>query len=56
MMAVLFFFVSIIIMVSAFVFPEYTTTYKQGQIDALSGKVIFELKDKSDGTREWVRK
>jgi hypothetical protein len=47
---------SITILVMIFVFSEHTTLYRQGQIDALSGKILFELKEKSDGTSEWVRK
>lgn len=37
-------------------YPEYTNLYKQGQIDALNGKVLFELKTKPDGTIRWERK
>ena len=37
-------------------FPEYTSLYKMGQIDALSGKIVFVLKDQPDGTRTWERK
>lgn len=36
--------------------PEYTRTYKQGQIDAINGKIIFELKTQEDGSVVWVRK
>ena len=56
MAIILSFFGSIAVIVFALLFPEHTSLYKQGQVDALSGKVLFELKDKSDGTREWVRK
>ena len=35
---------------------EYTKLYKQGQIDALSGKVVFELKKQGDNTVIWERK
>ena len=37
-------------------FEEHTKPYKQGQIDALSGKVLFELKKHSDGSVKWERK
>lgn len=37
-------------------FGEYTQLYKQGQIDALSGKVVFELKKQEDNTVIWERK
>lgn len=37
-------------------FTEYTISYKQGQIDAINGKIQFQLKDNPDGTREWVKK
>jgi hypothetical protein len=37
-------------------FQENTVAYKQGQVDAVSGKMLYELKDKPDGTREWERK
>jgi hypothetical protein len=36
--------------------PEYTDSYKQGQIDALSGKVIYELKTQPNGEKTWKRK
>ena len=39
-----------------FSFGEYTQLYKQGQIDALSGKVVFELKKQEDNTVIWERK
>jgi small basic protein len=39
-----------------FSFGEYTQLYKQGQIDALSGKVAFELKKQEDNTVIWERK
>ncbi len=39
-----------------FSFGEYTQLYKQGQIDALSGKVVFELKKQGDNTVIWERK
>lgn len=35
---------------------ENTVLYKQGQIDALTGKVKFELKTQTDGTKIWQRK
>jgi hypothetical protein len=37
-------------------FYKYTTLYKLGQIDALSGKVVFELKKQDDGSVQWERK
>lgn len=30
--------------------------YKQGQIDALTGNVKYELKTESDSTRIWIEK
>lgn len=30
--------------------------YKRGQIDAINGKIQWELKDQKDGTRTWVEK
>lgn len=30
-------------------------TYKEGQIDALTGDVKYELVEKEDMTKEWVR-
>lgn len=39
-----------------FSFGEYTQVYKQGQIDALSGKVLFELKKQEDNSIIWIRK
>lgn len=35
---------------------EYSKPYKQGQIDAINGKIIFDLKENPDGTTEWKRK
>jgi hypothetical protein len=35
------------------VFAEHSNAYKQGQIDALTGKVKVELKVKEDGSSEW---
>ena len=37
-------------------FPQYSVPYKRGQIDALNGKVLFELKQQPDGTTQWIRK
>jgi hypothetical protein len=34
---------------------DRTSFYKQGQIDALSGKVVFELKKQEDGSTKWQR-
>lgn len=44
-----------IVLVCTFV-PEITTPYKMGQVDALTGKVEYQLVDKPDGTRVWQRK
>jgi hypothetical protein len=40
----------------ALTFYDHTKQYKQGQVDALTGKVIFELKKHPDGTVTWERK
>ena len=32
------------------------TSYRQGQIDALTGTVKYELQTQSDSTRVWVEK
>lgn len=45
----------ILVILSSF-FCEYTAPYKQGQIDALSGKVLFELQPQPDGSTKWERK
>lgn len=37
-------------------FEDRTFMYKQGQIDALSGNVKFELKVQKNGETIWVRK
>jgi hypothetical protein len=37
-------------------FHDRTLLYKQGQIDALSGKIVYELKQQPDGSVTWVRK
>ena len=36
--------------------PGYYYGYKQGQIDALTGKVEYELRTKTDKTVVWVKK
>lgn len=35
---------------------EHSVIYKQGQVDALTGKVKFHLVENPDGTKEWKRK
>lgn len=37
-------------------YPEDTVTYKQGQIDAVNGKINYELVKQPDGTSTWKRK
>ena len=37
------------------VFKEHTAIYKQGQIDVMNGKVLFELKKAADGSTQWLR-
>ena len=37
------------------VFKENTAIYKQGQIDVMNGKVLFELKKAADGSTQWAR-
>lgn len=36
--------------------PHMTSLYKQGQVDALTGKVVYVLKTNPDKTVEWVLK
>lgn len=38
------------------IFPTHSGIYRQGQIDALSGKVHYELVKQSNGTVTWQRK
>lgn len=45
-----------LIVVSSEFFPEYTSSYRKGQIDALNGKIIVELKQQPDGSTKWERK
>jgi hypothetical protein len=45
----------LIVIVSEF-FPEYTSSYRQGQIDALNGKINVELKQQPDGSTKCERK
>lgn len=40
----------------SFAFPEYTKIYKQAQIDAINGKILFALKKQEDGSTVWERK
>jgi hypothetical protein len=37
-------------------FPKNTSSYRQGQIDALNGKIVVELKQQPDGSTKWERK
>jgi len=30
-------------------------SYKQGQIDAINGKIVYELRESSDGSKGWVK-
>lgn len=39
-----------------FINPERHNAYRKGQIDALSGKIHFELKKQEDGSIIWMRK
>lgn len=43
-------------MVTLLAFGVDTTLYKQGQIDAINGKIMYELKQQPDGTTAWERK
>jgi hypothetical protein len=45
-----------LVVVLAEFFPENTSPYRQGQIDALNGKIVVELKEQSDGSTKWERK
>lgn len=35
---------------------EMSSDYKQGQIDALTGKIKYELKKQPDGSTQWKEK
>lgn len=37
-------------------FASYSGGYRQGQIDALTGNVVYELVEHPDGTKTWERK
>jgi hypothetical protein len=45
-----------LIVIPAEFLPEYTSSYRKGQIDALNGKSVVELKKQSDGSTKWERK
>lgn len=45
-----------LIVIASELFPENTYIYRQGQIDALNGKIIVELKQQQDGSTKWERK
>jgi hypothetical protein len=45
-----------LIVIPAEFLPEYTSSYRKGQIDALNGKIVVELKKQSDGSTKWERK
>ena len=47
---------AILVVGLTFAFPEYTKIYKQAQIDAINGKILFELKKQEDGSVVWERK
>ena len=36
-------------------FSTHTRPYKEGQIDALNGKIKYELVEQSDGSIKWKR-
>ena len=36
-------------------FEEHTIAYKQGQVDAMNGKVLFELKSATGDSTQWMR-
>lgn len=46
----------IINIVIGYYIPEYTTLYKMGQVDAINGKIQYQLKTNPDNTREWIKK
>ena len=46
----------IIITVITIISDPYSEGYKQGQIDALTGTVHYELVTSPDSTRSWERK
>ena len=47
---------SILVVGLSLSFPEQTKIYKQAQIDAINGKILFELKKQEDGSVVWERK
>ncbi|MFA5453468.1 MAG: hypothetical protein WC248_07835 [Candidatus Methanomethylophilaceae archaeon] len=34
---------------------QYDDAYKQGQIDALTGKICYKLEQQQDGTTIWIK-
>lgn len=47
---------SFIFVILISIFPEKTSLYRQGQIDALNGVVHYELQTQPDGSKIWKRK
>lgn len=47
---------AIIFVILISIFPEKTSLYRQGQIDALNGVVHYELQTQPDGSKIWKRK
>lgn len=45
-----------IAIIAVFVFFAFESNYRQGQIDALSGKVYYELAKQADGSVIWTKK
>ena len=42
-----------ILFVEYFIVSPFSSSYKQGQIDALTGKIKYELVVKNDSTKVW---
>ncbi len=49
------FLVLVIVLITLTLYPESNKLYKQGQIDALTGKIEYELVVQIDSTRTWER-
>ena len=51
-----FFLGALLFMITLLAYETDTTLYKHGQIDAINGKIMYELKQQPDGTTVWERK
>lgn len=47
---------AVLLAILSFAWPEVTTEYKAGQVDAINGKIIYHIVSQPDGTTRWEKK